>query len=67
MSCGIVVPKGKWMNFYYDIEVFRMPDLTNKIMLEQYGVVYWKKVDLDNIRITFTEEKKMTFWLLKWA
>ena len=66
MTCGAVVPKDKWMNFYYDIEAFRMPDLTNKIMLERYGVVYWKKVDLDNIRITFTEEKKMTYWLLKW-
>ena len=67
MTCGAVVPKDKWMNFYYDIEAFRMPDLTNKIMLERYGVVHWHKIDLDNIRITFTEEKKMTFWILRWS
>jgi hypothetical protein len=64
---NVIVSRDKWLNFYNSNYVFKRPNETNEKLLERYGVSRWDKVDLDNIRITFTNEKKMTYWILRWS
>lgn len=63
---NIVVSRGQFMNCYNTEYIFGRPDETNEYLLEQYGIDHWIKIDLDNIKITFIDEKKMTYWMLKW-
>jgi len=39
-----------------------------KLLNEQYGIDKWRKsIDPDEIQVTFTDEKKMIYWLLRWS
>jgi hypothetical protein len=34
---------------------------------EKYGIEHWERLDLDNFKMTFTDEKKMAYWILRWS
>jgi hypothetical protein len=36
-------------------------------LLEKYGIEYWHKINLDEYKLIFTDDEKMTFWILKWS
>lgn len=37
-------------------------------LAEKYGIEHWEKTDLDHdqFKITFTDDEKMTLWILRW-
>ena len=61
------VDRSKWFDCYHDTYVYRQPDNTNKLLLERYGIERWDKINLDKIRITFVDEKKMSYWIMRWS
>jgi hypothetical protein len=43
----------------------RSGEAVKEAVLEKYSIKHWEKINLDQFKITFTDEKKMTYWILK--
>lgn len=68
MTISTIVSRDKFMTCFHSVVMENFSKgAIDVILQEQYGIVDWRRVDMDNTRITFTEEKKMTWWLLKWT
>ena len=66
----IIVYRKSWSNCYnltYIENGFRMSSKTLEYLTETYGIEHWEKINLDQYRIKFNDEVKMTYWLLKWS
>lgn len=40
---------------------------TKEYLCDTYGVEHWEKINLDECRIKFNDEKKMVYWILRWS
>lgn len=66
---NIIVSRESWTNCFvmvYYKQVGKANDIV-ELMDKEYGITNWVRLNLDEYRITFTDEKKMTCWMLKWA
>lgn len=62
-----IVTRDSWLKCYADAYKWRKPNLTFELLQEHYGIMYWDKINLDEVRLTFVDEKKMIYWMLKWS
>jgi hypothetical protein len=67
----IVVSRDAWLKFFSYEHVLtekHSGEATKEAVFEKYSIKHWEKIDLshDQFKITFTDEKKMTLWILRW-
>lgn len=65
----ITVGKDAWVKCFsheYVLAGRRSGEATKEAVLEKYGIEHWEKINLDQFKITFIDEKKMTYWILRW-
>jgi hypothetical protein len=67
----IIVSRDAWVKFFsyeYVLSERRTGEATKEAVFEKYSIKHWEKIDLDHdqFKITFTDEKKMTLWILRW-
>lgn len=64
---SIVVPRSLWANCYYDIYKKSYSDSkTRDLLCDLYGIARWDKINLDEYLVTFSDEQKLSYWILKW-
>jgi hypothetical protein len=64
----IIVSRDAWVKFFtyeYVLTGRRSGEAVKEAVLEKYSIKHWEKINLDQFKITFTDEKKMTYWILK--
>lgn len=63
-----IVSRNRWSDFFYEIyKQSYKGSTTTEVLLELYGIDRWDKIDIDSCKITFIDEKKMIYWLLRWS
>ncbi len=66
----MIVSRDSWINcfnFEYNLKSGRTGQEIKDSFAEKYGIEHWTKIDLDKFEITFTDEKKMSYWILRWS
>jgi hypothetical protein len=67
----IMVSKKSWRACVDSVWIYDLDGGTNitKSLNEQYGITEWRKIPMfpGPVRVTFTDEKKMIYWLLRWS
>ncbi len=64
----IIVNRDAWTKFFtyeYVLTGRRSGEAVKEAVFEKYSIKHWEKINLDQFKITFTDEKKMTYWILK--
>ena len=68
----IVVSGDAWFKFFsYEYVLTGRPvsgEATKEAVFEKYSIKHWEKIDLahDQFKITFTDDEKMSLWILRW-
>lgn len=65
----IIVNRDAWSKFFtyeYVLTGKRSGEAVKEAVFEKYSIKHWEKINLDQFKITFTDEKKMTYWILRW-
>lgn len=62
-----IVTRDSWLKCYTDTYKWGKPNLTFELIQEHYGISHWEKINFDEYRLTFVDEKKMIYWMLKWS
>ena len=67
----IIVSRDVWIKFFsyeYVLTVRRSGEAAKEAVFEKYSIKHWEKNDLghDQFKITFTDDEKMTLWILRW-
>lgn len=57
---------GNCFNHTYVHHGLRLGSKTKEYLSDTYGIEHWEKIDLDQYRIRFSNETKMSLWILKW-
>jgi hypothetical protein len=57
----------KCFYFEYVLAGSRGSGKVKEAVFEKYGIEHWEKINMDEYKLIFTDEKKMTYWMLKWA
>jgi hypothetical protein len=66
---NIIVNRDSWVKCFsreYALTGQRSGVAIKETLAEKYGIEHWSKINLDEFRITFTDEKKKTYWALMW-
>ena len=66
----IIVSRGAWVNCFsleYVLTGQRGGAAVKESIAEKYGIEHWERIDLDKFKMTFTDEKKATQWILRWT
>jgi hypothetical protein len=66
----IIVSRDAWVKFFsheYVLAGRRSGEATKEAVFEKYSIKHWEKINLDEFKITFIDDEKITFWILKWA
>lgn len=51
---------------YKEIDTAGVQDV-KELVSERYGIDHWEKINLDEYRVTFADDKKMAYWMLRWS
>jgi len=67
----IIVSRDAWVKFFtyeYVLTGRRSGEAAKEAVFEKYSIKHWEKVELahDQFNITFTDDEKMTLWILRW-
>lgn len=65
----IFVNRDNWTKCFsheYSLTGQRSGKAVKEALAEKYGIEHWLKINLDEYKITFMDEKKMTYWVLRW-
>ena len=63
----LIVSLDIWHKCFRDIYMWDKPESIQELLLERYGIEQWTKLNENDYRLTFVDDVKMTFWLLKWT
>ena len=64
----IIVSRDVWakcFSFEYVLTGMGSGEAVKEAVLEKYGIEHWEKINLDEFKITFIDDEKITFWILK--
>ena len=62
-----IVPRQAWINCFNDAFISASVEFdVDEVLQELYGIQHWVKNNLDQYEITFTDDKKLTYFILKW-
>lgn len=67
---SIIVDRDSWGKFFYHeykLTGKQFGHATKEALFEKYGIEHWVRLNLDEYKISFVDDKKMTFWVLKWS
>lgn len=66
----LIVSRDCWAKCFsleYVLTERRGGEAVKEAVLEKYGIEHWEKINLDQFKITFVDDKKMSYWVLRWA
>lgn len=66
----LIVSRYSWFKCFsleYSLPERRGGDEVKEAVLEKYGIDHWEKINQDEYKITFVDDKKMSYWLLRWS
>jgi hypothetical protein len=66
----IIVSRDSWLRCWsreYVLVGKLTGDPIKESLLEKYGIEYWHKINLDEYKLIFTDDEKMTYWILRWT
>lgn len=64
---NLVVSLDAWRKCFSDTHIWRKPDHTKDLLLLRYGIEHLTKLNEYDCRLTFVDDEKMTYWLLRWG
>ncbi len=66
----MIVSRNSWINcfnFEYNLKSGRTGQEIKDSFAEKYGIERWEKINHHKSNIIFTDEKKISYWILRWS